>query len=126
MLWCGHLAFNIDFKVLTNNKLFHSLYSGCRVELKKCRQVAIQCKAVAILQTIVLGFLSIVALQVEPRGIIGIDFFDREVFLASVLDILKRGSFTLVDPSGQSVLMLVRPYGRRDRRSHTPHDRIKR
>ena len=37
-----------------------------------------------------------------------------------------RGSFTLMDPSGQSVLMLFRPHGRRDRRSHPPRDRIER
>ena len=104
---------------------------------KRCRQVAVRCKAVAIYQTIVLESLCIVALQVELCGISGYDSFvrtgqisHREVFLSSVPNILQktvlRGAFTLMDLSGQSVLMLFRLYGRRDQRSYPLHNRVER
>ena len=47
----------------------------CRT--KRCRQVTVQCMAVAIYETIVLGFLCIVALQVELCGISDFDLFVR-------------------------------------------------
>ena len=59
-----------------------------------------------------------------------VQILHREVFLSSVVNILKktvlRESFMVMDPNGQSVLMLFRPYGRRDQRSHPPRHRVER